>query len=44
VALLQQIVERLDAGTFSGSALEVILALLDWLDDHPNQLMSLVTA
>ncbi|ACB97311.1 DEAD/DEAH box helicase [Beijerinckia indica] len=42
VALLQQIVERLDAGAFSGSALEVVAALLDWLDAHPSQLLSLV--
>jgi hypothetical protein len=42
VALLQQIVERLDAGAFSGAALEVVVALLDWLDAHPSQLLSLV--
>ncbi len=42
VTLLQQIVERLDAGAFSGTALEVVMALLDWLDANPNQLLSLV--
>jgi superfamily II DNA/RNA helicase len=42
VALLQQIVERQDAGAFSGTALEVVVALLDWLDAHPSQLLSLV--
>jgi hypothetical protein len=42
VALLQQIIERLDAGAFSGTALEVVVALLDWLDAHPSQLLSLV--
>lgn len=42
VALLQQIVERLDAGAFSGSAVEVVLALLDWLDAHPSQLLDLI--
>lgn len=42
VALLQQIVERLDANAFSGSAIEVATALLDWLDAHPSQLLSLV--
>ena len=42
VALLQQIVERLDSSAFSGTALEVVMALLDWLDAHPSQLLSLV--
>jgi hypothetical protein len=42
IDLLQQIVERLDAGAFSGTALEVVVALLDWLDAHPSQLFSLV--
>lgn len=42
VALLQQIVERLDAGAFSGTTLEVVVALLDWLDAHPSLLLSLV--
>ncbi len=42
VALLQQIIERMDAGAFSGTALEVVVALLDWLDAHPSQLLSLV--
>lgn len=42
VALLQQIVERLDAGAFSGTAMEVVTALLDWLDTHPTHLLSLV--
>lgn len=41
-ALLQQIVERLDAGAFSGTALEAVAALLDWLDTHPSQLLNLV--
>ncbi|TGT27548.1 hypothetical protein EN812_34415, partial [Mesorhizobium sp. M4B.F.Ca.ET.169.01.1.1] len=31
IELLQQIVERLDAGAFSGTALEAVVALLDWL-------------
>lgn len=42
VALLQQIVERLDAGAFSGTALEVVTVLLDWLDAHPSHLLSLL--
>ncbi|MEQ8741616.1 DEAD/DEAH box helicase [Parasphingorhabdus sp.] len=42
VALLQQIVVRIDAGAFSGTALEVVIALLDWLDAHPSLLLSLV--
>lgn len=42
VPLLQQIVQRLDAGAFSGTALQVVGALLDWLDAHPSQLLSLV--
>jgi len=42
VALLQQIVERLDAGAFSGTAIEAVVALLDWLDADPSQLPSLV--
>jgi superfamily II DNA/RNA helicase len=42
VALLQQIVERLDAGAFSGTALEAVAGLLDWLDTHPSQLLSLL--
>lgn len=42
VALLRQIVELIDAGAFSGTALEVVAALLDWLHAHPSQLLSLV--
>lgn len=42
VALLQQIVERLDAGAFSGAAPEVVTALLDWLDAQPGLLLSLI--
>jgi len=42
VGLLQQIVERLDAGAFSGTALGAVAALLDWLDVDPRQLLSLV--
>lgn len=42
VATLQQIVERLDAGAFSGTALEVVVALLNWLDSYPSQLFTLV--
>ncbi|RAZ82958.1 helicase [Mesorhizobium hawassense] len=42
IELLQQIVERLGAGAFSGTALEAVVALLDWLDAHPSQLLSLV--
>lgn len=42
VALLQQIAERLDAGAFSGTALEAVVALLDWLDTHPSQLLNLL--
>jgi hypothetical protein len=42
VGLLQQIVERLDAGAFSGTAREVVAALLDWLDAHPAELLNLV--
>lgn len=42
IALLQQIVELLDAGAFSGTALEVVSALLDWLDASPSQLLDLV--
>ena len=42
VQLLQQIVERIDVGAFSGTALEAVTALLDWLDVHPDQLLNLV--
>lgn len=42
VVLLQQIVERLDAGAFSGTAPDVVVALLDWLDADSSQLLSLV--
>ncbi|MBH1943457.1 hypothetical protein I5L01_04340 [Erythrobacter sp. YJ-T3-07] len=42
VALLQQIAELLDTGAFSGTAEQVIAALLDWLDAHPSQLLSLL--
>lgn len=42
VELLQQIVERLDAGVFSRTALEIVMALLDWLDTYPSQLLNLV--
>ena len=42
VALLQQLCERLDAGAFDGTAVEVVLALLDWLESHPTYLMNLV--
>lgn len=42
VTLLQQIVERLDDGAFSGRAAEVVTALLAWLDAQPGLLLSLV--
>ena len=42
VALLQQIVDLLDTGVFSGTAPQVVTALLDWLDQYPSQLLSLV--
>tara|TARA_R110002110_G_scaffold217850_1_gene431771 strand:+ start:3780 stop:7091 length:3312 start_codon:yes stop_codon:yes gene_type:complete len=42
VALLQQITVRLDADAFSGTAIEVVAALLDWLDAHPSLLLRLV--
>ncbi|MDX8536029.1 DEAD/DEAH box helicase [Mesorhizobium abyssinicae] len=42
VELLQQIAKRLDAGAFSGTAVEVVVALLDWLDAHPSQLLTVV--
>jgi hypothetical protein len=42
VALLQQLLERLEAGAFDGSASEVVDALLDWLDADPKLLLSLV--
>jgi hypothetical protein len=42
VALLQQLVELLDAGAFDGSAVEVVAALLAWLDTKPLMLMDLV--
>jgi superfamily II DNA/RNA helicase len=42
VGLLQQLLERLDAGAFSGSSLDVVAALVDWLDAHPILLMSFV--
>lgn len=42
VTLLQQIIEKLDAGAFTGTAIEVVMALLDWLDANPSQLLSLV--
>lgn len=41
-SLLQQIVERIDADVFSGTTLEVIKGLLDWLDTRPSQLRNLV--
>lgn len=42
VTLLQQLLERLDAGVFDGTALEVVNALQDWLDSQPIQLMNVV--
>lgn len=42
VALLQQIVELLDAGALYKSAPEVVCALLDWLDAHPRELFGLI--
>lgn len=42
VSLLQQFLERLEADAFNGSALQVVMALLDWLDSQPIQLMSFV--
>lgn len=42
VVLLQQIVEQLDAGAFSGTATEVVTALLDWLDTQPGLLLGMV--
>lgn len=42
VEILQQIVQRLDAGGFAGSALEVMVSLLDWLDGNPRQVLSLM--
>jgi superfamily II DNA/RNA helicase len=42
VALLQRLCERLDAGAFNGTAVEVVMALLDWLENHPTDLMNLV--
>lgn len=42
VATLQQIVGRLDAGAFAGMALDVVAALLDWLDSNPSLLLSLI--
>jgi hypothetical protein len=42
VATLQQIVARLDAGAFTGTAMDVVAALLDWLDSDPSLLLSLI--
>jgi hypothetical protein len=42
VGLLQQIVARLDAGAFSGTAFDVVLGLFDWLEAHPHQLICVV--
>ncbi|WP_095012081.1 DEAD/DEAH box helicase [Tsuneonella mangrovi] len=42
IVLLRQIVERLDAGAFSGTSVEVVHALLDWLDEHPSLLLYLL--
>lgn len=40
--LLQEILERLDAGAFSGTAVEVMIALLDWLDSQPRLVLTLI--
>ena len=42
VALLQRLVELLDAGAFDGGAIEIVAALLAWLDTKPIMLMDLV--
>lgn len=42
IPLLQQIVGLLDAAAFSGSPLEIIQILLDWLEADPSQLLYVV--
>jgi hypothetical protein len=42
IALLQQLVELMDAGAVDGSAVEVVAALLAWLSTNPIMLMDLV--
>ncbi|PWE50766.1 helicase [Thioclava sp. NG1] len=42
IAILQPLIEQLDAGAFSGSSAEVVGALLDWLDGQPELLLRLV--
>ena len=42
IKLLQSLLERLEAGAFNGTAMEVVSALLDWLDDDPVQLLNIV--
>jgi superfamily II DNA/RNA helicase len=42
VALLQRLVELLDAGAFDGGAIEIVAALSAWLDTKPIMLMDLV--
>lgn len=41
-ALLQLFVEQVDAGAFSGTALEAVAGMLDWLDTQPSLLLNLV--
>lgn len=42
VALLQQLITLLDAGSFNGDTFQAINALMDWLDAHPLQIMTVV--
>ena len=42
VGILQQLAELVDGGTFDGTAIEVVAALLGWLDTKPIMLMDLV--
>ncbi|WP_118856107.1 DEAD/DEAH box helicase [Sphingomonas mesophila] len=42
IMLLQQILTRLDDGAFNGSAIEIVKALLDWLDASPTFVMDLI--
>ena len=42
IGLLQQIVSQLDSGAFAGSALEIVEALLNWLEAQPIFVMDLI--
>lgn len=42
VGVLQQLLELLDAGVFSGAALAIVAGLLNWLDARPHEVMKFV--